>query len=334
MISYPDSIRCHLHGLLLKKVTAKDIDHIWEVAPLNKLFLVIGCEAADKEELITQMQLDWTTWYLIMDPIGFTYGLLRAIPEMDDSISLHGIGWTQPSTSPRIFVYAWYAFHFWLFSKYNVRIKTYCDVVNTNAIKFDLKTGYAYDYWMPTRSINGKSVHLKIEKESFFRLMVQKEIEFELKESDFSNIDIPEFKDGKAMTSRSKPSRIEFIQMLTRSDQNQFIEQHHRDTNFYFFHLIPNPEVYSIHVNDCIFGHLMCSDRNGQKTIVIFLVSHIDLSISLDFVSDVKQKFNLRSDDIVFLDESRYVDSMANALSIHFKFSGNHTSQKTTRWVV
>ena len=171
MILFPDILSCGHNGLLLKKVTKNDVKYIWETAPLNKLFLVIGCDACDHNDLTRLMQLDWTTWYLGLDDSGYSYGLIRAVPEMDNSISLHGIGWTQPKTSPRTFVFSWYAFHFWLLQNHKKVIKTYCDFNNTNAIKFDLKTGYVYDYWMPAITKKKKIVHLKIKKNNFFALL-------------------------------------------------------------------------------------------------------------------------------------------------------------------
>lgn len=98
MISFPEILHCKNNNLLFKKVDQKDSLYIWETAPLDKLFLVIGCDASDHNELADLMQLDWTTWYLMFDNFGYSYGLIRAIPEMDNSISLHGIGWTQHKT--------------------------------------------------------------------------------------------------------------------------------------------------------------------------------------------------------------------------------------------
>ena len=97
----------------------------------------------------------------MFDNFGYSYGLIRAIPEMDNSISLHGIGWTQDKNSPRTFVFSWYAFHFWIFNSQHNYIKTYCDFNNINAIHFVLKTGYIYDYWMPTITLDKKILHLK-----------------------------------------------------------------------------------------------------------------------------------------------------------------------------
>jgi hypothetical protein len=334
MILFPDILSCDHNGLLLKKVTQNDVEYIWETAPLNKLFLVIGCEASDYNDLTALMELDWTTWYLMLDNLGYSYGLIRAIPEMDNSISLHGIGWTQPKTSPRTFVFSWYAFHFWLLQNNNQVIKTYCDFNNTNAIKFDLKTGYVYDYWMPAITKKKKIVHLKIEKNTFFASLQKKEINFDLKENTFNSFRIPIYNKGKAITSRAKDDNIKIAELQTNSELEQFMKKYQKDSFFYYCYLLPRPSVYSIIFNDFNSGNMILTEIQGQKTIVLFISEEIAFSKSLDLVTELKSRFHLKTSDLILLEESISNESLKNALSINFQFSGNHSQPKAKIWIV
>ena len=334
MILFPDILSCGHNGLLLKKVTKNDVKYIWETAPLNKLFLVIGCDACDHNDLTRLMQLDWTTWYLGLDDSGYSYGLIRAVPEMDNSISLHGIGWTQPKTSPRTFVFSWYAFHFWLLQNNNQVIKTYCDFNNTNAIKFDLKTGYVYDYWMPAITKKKKIVHLKIEKNTFFALLQKKQINFDLKENTFTSFRIPIYNKGEAITSRAKDDNIKIAELQTNSELEQFMKKHQKDSFFYYCYLLPRPSVYSIIFKDFNSGNMILTEIQGQKTIVLFISEEIDFSKSLDLVTELKSRFHLKTSDLILLEESISNESLKNALSINFQFSGNHSQPNAKIWIV
>jgi SepF-like predicted cell division protein (DUF552 family) len=334
MTLFPDILSCDHNGLLLKKVTQEDVEYIWETAPLNKLFLVIGCEASDYNDLTNLMQLDWTTWYLMLDNLGNSYGLIRAIPEMDNSISLHGIGWTQPKTSPRTFVFSWYAFHFWLLQNNNQVIKTYCDFNNTNAIKFDLKTGYIYDYWMPAITKKKKIVHLKIEKNTFFALLQKKQINFDLKENTFTSFRIPCYNKGEAITSRAKADNIKIAELQTNSDLEKFMKKHQKDSFFYYYYLLPRPSVYSIIFKDLHLGNMVLTEIQGQNTIVLFISGEIDFSKSLDLVTELKSRFHLKTSDLILLEESISNESLKNALSINFQFSGNHSKPNAKIWIV
>ena len=334
MILFPDILSCDHNGLLLKKVTQNDVEYIWETAPLSKLFLVIGCEASDYNDLTNLMQLDWTTWYLMLDNFGYSYGLIRAIPEMDNSISLHGIGWTQPKTSPRTFIFSWYAFHFWLLQNNNQFIKTYCDFNNTNAIKFVLKTGYVYEYWMPAITKKKKFVHLKIEKNSFFALLQKKQIHFNLKENTFTSFSIPIYNKSEAITSRAKDENIQIVELQTNSELEQFMKNHQKDSFFYYFYLIPRPSVYTLNFKDSNLGNMILNEIQSQKTIVLFISVEIDFGKSLDLVSELRSRFQLKTTDILLLEESISNESLINALSINFQFSGNHSQPTAKTWIV
>jgi len=333
MISFPEILHCKNNNLLFKKVDQNDSLYIWETAPLDKLFLVIGCDASDHNELADLMQLDWTTWYLMFDNVGYSYGLIRAIPEMDNSISLHGIGWTQHKNSPRTFVFSWYAFHFWLFSKQHNYIKTYCDFNNINAIHFDLKTGYVYDYWMPTITLDKKILHLKIEKNNFLDLLQRKQISFSLKELHFSAFEIPNYQTGKANTSKSKHLEIEITELESTSELDKFITKHKRDHFYYYCYMLPKPLVYSILFKDINLGYLVNSVIKGKQSMVVFISTEIDLCTSLEIISKIKNKFELKTLDLIMLGSSEPNESLINALSIKFQFAGNHSSPTAKIWV-
>ncbi|MFY7943936.1 MAG: hypothetical protein ACOVNZ_05110, partial [Crocinitomicaceae bacterium] len=180
MKELPDIIKCNRNNFLFKKVRKDDIHLIWESAPLEELFKVLGRDCLNVNDLADTMQLDWTIWYFSIDEKGHSYGLLRVVPEMDLTYSLHGIGWIQKNKYPRVFVLSWYAFHHYLFNKGIDVLRTYCDSSNINAIRFDIKTGYVYEYCMPALVNNKIILHLKLVKENFYLLLARKSFYFEL----------------------------------------------------------------------------------------------------------------------------------------------------------
>ena len=333
MISFPDIIHCEYNSLILKKVSQSDIQYIWEIAPLNKLFLVIGSKASSVNELYHLMGLDWTSWYLMLDNYGYSYGLIRAIPEMDNSISLHGIGWTQPNKSPKTFVFSWYAFHFWLFENHVDYTRTYCDVDNTNAMKFILKSGYVYQNWIPSFTNNKRVAHFLIKKITFFELLSQKHIQFTLKENNFREV-IPKYQLEKSITNRAKQKSIEIIELINKSELEQFVKNHKEVSFSYYFRLIPRPLVYIIVYNNISLGNMILTELNKQKTIVLFVSEVIDLPTSLNLVAKLKSLFNLNAFDLILLEEMVSSDSLKNALSINFQYSGNHSFPNAKSWGV
>ncbi len=294
MNSFPDIIRCLKNQLLFKKVSPSDIDYIWETAPLEELFLVTGCEASNSDELKDVMQLDWTTWFLMMDEQGYTYGLIRAVPEIDSSISLHGIGWTQPQRSPRIFVLSWYAFHYLLFSRNYEIVKTYCDAENTNAINFDLKTGYTYDYCMPSGVKGKKNIHLKLEKKPFDFSLEKKRFDFSLTQKDFASESIPVFVSGKSITNRAKNQEFTLRKLEPGKEHNDFFHQHFNDNYFYYTRLVPQPFVYRISIASTQLGYLLLSEINNKKKLIIFNLAQAQLNVCLEQVKFMKNTLQIK----------------------------------------
>lgn len=66
---------------------------------------------------------------------------------------------------------------------------------------------------------------------------------------------------------------------------------------------------------------------------VVFISTEIDLCTSLEIISKIKNKFELKTLDLIMLDSSEPNESLINALSINFQFAGNHSSQTAKIWV-
>lgn len=334
MITFPELIQCSVNELIMQKVSKHDIPFIWDNAPLDQLFLVTGNDALDSEELQDDMHLDWTEWYLMLDKEGFTYGLIHLVPEMDETISIHGIGWTQLNKSPRNFVLCWYAMHDYLFSKGLVLIKSYCDSYNSIAINFDFKTGYTFDYCMPSRNPDSMIVHLKIEKGSFENQKLKKKLIFDLFESFDSKTKMIDLKPGRAVSSHNKKMEFTFTLLESFESISDFQSQHYNNKYFYYFKLIPQPALYSILVKDKLKGYVLIAKPGRMKRIVIFYREIDEFSFYLEFIRTFQTRFELEKDDVIMLDGHTDLNEFKNALSVIFKFSGNHQGTSSNFWIV
>ena len=79
---------------------------------------------------------------------------------------------------------------------------------------------------------------------------------------------------------------------------------------------------------------MILTEIQYQKTIVLFISAEMDLSISLDLLTELKFRFHLKTSDLILLEESISNESLKNALSINFKFSDNHSQSSAKRWIV
>ena len=334
MILYPELISCTLNDLYIQKVYSENINYIWEVAPLKQLFLVTGAEASNSNELEEIMQLDWTTWYLMLDSDGFSYGLIHLVPEIDNTVSVHGIGWRQPNKSPRKFILSWYAIHHYLFKKGVNLIRSYCDSTNTNAIKFDFKTGYSYDYCMPSRVENSRVVHLKIDKDTFDNQFIQKKVIFNLIESFDLKVRNNKLILGKAISSISKGSSFHIFQIEAKKEFLEFIDNHKKDELFHYFYLIPQPKLFTVILTGEKVCFIIFSEILNTKKIILFNLKELEFTEYLELIQVIKSKFKLIKDDIILLEDKVKSFLLKDALSVNFKFSSNHTSLTNLIWIV
>ena len=112
------------------------------------------------------------------------------------------------------------------------------------------------------------------------------------------------------------------------------MKKHQKDSFFYYCYLLPRPSVYSIIFKDFNSGNMILTEIQGQKTIVLFISEEIDFSKSLDLVTELKSRFHLKASDLILLEESISNESLKNALSINFQFSGNHSQPNAKIWIV
>jgi len=97
--------------------------------------------------------------------------------------------------------------------------------------------------------------------------------------------------------------------------------------------MLPKPLVYSILFKDINLGYLVNSVIKGKQSMVVFISTEIDLCTSLEIVSKIKNKFELKTLDLIMLGSSEPNESLINALSINFQFAGNHSSPTAKIWV-
>ena len=112
------------------------------------------------------------------------------------------------------------------------------------------------------------------------------------------------------------------------------MKKHQKDSFFYYCYLIPRPSVYSLNFKDSNLGTAILTDIQGQKTIVLFMLDEMDFSTSLDLVAELKRRFDLKASDLIFVEETISNESLKNALSINFQFSGNHSQPNAKIWIV
>jgi hypothetical protein len=332
MFDFPDLVCCLKNSLHIKKLTENDIAYVWEIAPLKELFYVTGQEASNLQELIQIFQLDWTTWYIMLDQKGHSYGLIRLVPEMDESWSIHGIGWTQPGNSPRNFVLSWYAFHHFLFNRGIEIIRTYCNSINTNAVRFLSKSGYRYQYSMPGGGIDGQTMYLTISPNDFYNYSGTQSSQFELCTSTFEKKTI-KLIGSKASTNRLKNQLFSFNSL--NEIEAQFIQKKYFNEDYgYFFKLIPPPAIYIVSHCKNKFSELLINEINGQKKIVVLTVKKATLYQYLDFINFLTTTFNFDKNDVIFIRESHVNVDLKNALTISYKFAGTHHNSKSNVWII
>lgn len=331
MFDFPNLLYCKKKLLYIKKVTENDLVHVWEIAPLTELFYVTGQEASNLNELIQTFQLDWTTWYLMLDQKGDSYGLIRLVPEMDESLSIHGIGWTQPGNSPRNFVLSWYAFHHFLFSRGKEIIRTYCSAINTNALRFLIKSGYSYQYTMPSGEVNGNTLHLTITPDDFYKYTGSHSSQYDICTSSIKKTLIY-LKGSKASTNRYKNQGYNF-NLINEIEKQSIQKTYLKEQYGYFFQLLPPPPVYLITFNKNRFSELLINEINGQKKIVVLTIQNTTLYQYLDFINFLTTTFKFNKNDVIFIRESHVNDDLKNALTISFKFAGAHNVSKSNVWI-
>jgi hypothetical protein len=328
MIDFPELIYCQQNNLLLKKVNPADCKYIWATAPLDELFQVLGTKLDDFNQLIDCMSMDWTTWYLMLDSVGNSFGLIRAIPELDNSISLHGIGWRQADTSARTFVLSWFAFHQFLFSNNQKIIKTYCDSMNFNAIRFDIKTGYQFEYCTPSGNNNLIVLHFVLFKNQFQDSLIQKRITFDFVHTFTFNSQF-QLHEGRAKVQENKVFQLHLTSLTSQSELIKFYNLFKKSTLFYFLDLIPKPKVYALNLS---LGYVLHTRQNKQNKLILFINKELTFDRSLQFVKYLNDEFKLNNYDLIYLETLVNNHNLENALNVLWKYCGNQNNSSIKLW--
>jgi len=118
-----------------------DVDFIVSSAKKSELELIFGVPEKDNSlsEYIKN-DLAWTFCYVISDK-NSNYGIIKVVPEIDDVLSFHGIGWSKEFRFSRKYFNAWYLIHDFYFKSNQISLSN-CLLSNSSAIKVLVNTGY------------------------------------------------------------------------------------------------------------------------------------------------------------------------------------------------
>jgi hypothetical protein len=72
----------------------------------------------------------------------------------------------------------------------------------------------------------------------------------------------------------------------------------------------------------------------STKKIILFNLTDLEFTKYLELIEVIKSNFELIPDDIILVEDKINSYFLKDALSINFKFSGNHSSLSSMVWIV
>lgn len=144
-MSLPSCLICFDEDIRLIRLKADDVDWVVQHTDAELLENVFSSsENMSLSEFYTA-QFAWTSVYLITNANNDTFGIIRVVPEMDNVLSMHGIGWPNTHHFSRVYFKAWIGIHQYLLNKQSL-LRTNCRDDNFGAMNVLLKTGYEATY--------------------------------------------------------------------------------------------------------------------------------------------------------------------------------------------
>ena len=153
----------------LTLLTVDDTDFIVSSTKREELELVFGVPGNDISlSDYIKRYLEWTFCYIISDK-NSNYGIIKLVPELDDVMSFHGIGWSKRFQFSRKYFNAWYLIHDFYFKLNSISISN-CLLSNERGIKVLTSTGYLPNFIFKLDNENYK-VSYKLNKDCFYSNM-------------------------------------------------------------------------------------------------------------------------------------------------------------------
>ncbi|MGY8988296.1 MAG: hypothetical protein ACKVG7_07035 [Flavobacteriales bacterium] len=211
--------------IILTLLTANDSDFIVSSSKKEELELVFGVpEKGTSISNYIKRDLEWTFCYVISDKVS-NYGIIKVVPEMDEVLSFHGIGWSKEFQFSRKYFNAWYLIHaFYL--KSNSIATSNCLLSNERGVKVLINTGYVPAFIIKVNNEQYK-VSYELYKDSFYSNMDNDYlrsnylIETKSKNITFNNIIV----NRKSFSKRKKLSikRLKVIKNINLKFKSQYI---------------------------------------------------------------------------------------------------------------
>ena len=137
----PSYLVCSEEDIRLIRLTVDDVDWVVQNTDAQLLRNVFSSSGGITLSEFYKSQFSWTSVYLILNGTNDTFGIIRVVPEMDNLLSIHGIGWPNMNHFSRVYFDAWIGLHQYLFHNHSL-LRSNCRDVNFSAINVLLKTGY------------------------------------------------------------------------------------------------------------------------------------------------------------------------------------------------
>lgn len=211
--------------------------HLTLLSPNDADFIVLSTKREELEFLFgvpengislsdyIKRDLEWTFCYVISDT-NSNYGIIKVVPELDDVLSFHGIGWSKGFQFSRKYFNAWYLIHDFYFKSNSISISN-CLLSNERGIKVLTNIGYLPNFIFKVDNEHYK-VSYKLNKDCFYSnmdndyLISNYLIENKSRNITFNNIIV----NRKSVSKRKKLSikRFKVIKNINLKFKSQYIK--------------------------------------------------------------------------------------------------------------
>ena len=158
----PESV-CINHNVFVQKIELNHHRWIYE----NVDHHVLGEVFSNHESFSAfSREIQWTTNYFILDQAGVIFGIIRIIPELNDIVSMHGMGWPNHAGFSRNYIIAWVAVTQILLEQYPY-LHSNCRSDNVTAFRILEQTGYQFCHFGFHEDINQRSLFFKLDRNDF-----------------------------------------------------------------------------------------------------------------------------------------------------------------------
>ncbi len=280
----PESISIN-KNVFVQKIEQADLNWIHANIPPHIL-----SEVYSNHESISafEQEIQWTTNYFILDQDGVIFGIIRVIPELNDIVSLHGMGWPNQNGFSRNYLTAWLAMTQILLEKYPW-LHSNCRSNNMTAFRILEQTGFQFSHF---------GFHDDLQQRSIF---------FKLDYTDFKNSKLAKIIPLQSI-DESKPRTINFInsqpkhQTTLKKRKFQFNKTPYLQSTYLlsFKQLLLNQTSYTIKLGKKSV-EILSIDFNSFKQHHISPVHEITFSEWLTIRLLILEKLNIEPADLLMM---------------------------------